>query len=123
MLGDKIIIKKQHKDAARIIGKKILHSIRNFQNKLIVTISGEPGSGKSETATALSEFLNQNSISNSILRQDDYFVYPPKTNNFMRREDKNWRAGRSCKSLQEWRALYRKAADRVWLKYQSEHKF
>ena len=59
MLGDKIIIKKQHKDAARIIGHKILHSIRNFQNKLIVTISGESGSGKSETATALSEFLNQ----------------------------------------------------------------
>ena len=59
MLGDKIIIKKQHKDAARIIGNKILHSIRNFQNKLIVTISGESGNRNSETATALSEFLNE----------------------------------------------------------------
>tara|TARA_B100001093_G_scaffold250881_1_gene240325 strand:- start:822 stop:1469 length:648 start_codon:yes stop_codon:yes gene_type:complete len=97
MLGDKIIIKRQHKDAARIIGKKILHSISNFQNKFIVTISGESGSGKSETATALSEFLNQNSISNVILRQDDYFVYPPKTNNFMRREDKNWRGMKEVK--------------------------
>ena len=91
MLGDKIIIEKQHKDAGRLIGQKILHSIKTFQNKFILTISGESGSGKSETATALSEFLTQSSISNVILRQDDYFIYPPATNNFMRREDKNWR--------------------------------
>mgnify|MGYP001186891097 CR=1 FL=1 len=87
MLGDKIIIEKQHKDAGRLIGQKILHSIRNFQNKFILTISGESGSGKSETATALSEFLTKSDIYNLILRQDDYFIYPPKTNNLMRRKD------------------------------------
>ena len=97
MLGDKIIIEKQHKDAGRLIGQKILHSIKTFQNKFILTISGESGSGKSETATALSEFLTQSSISNVILRQDDYFIYPPATNNFMRREDKNWRGMKEVK--------------------------
>ncbi len=97
MLGDKIIIEKQHKDAGKIIGYQILHSTKNFQNKFIITIAGESGSGKSETATALSEFLTESGISNVILRQDDYFIYPPKTNNFMRRKDKNWRGMKEVK--------------------------
>ena len=97
MLGDKIIIEKQHKDAGKIIGRQILHSTKNFQNKFTITIAGESGSGKSETATALSEFLTESGISNVILRQDDYFIYPPKTNNFMRRKDKNWRGMKEVK--------------------------
>ena len=32
-----------------------------------------------------------------ILRQNDYSVYPPKTNNFMRPEDKNWRGIKKVK--------------------------
>ena len=97
MLGDKVLIEKRHRDAGEIIGLFMLNSIKGLQTKYTMSISGESGSGKSETATALSEFLNQNSISNVILRQDDYFVYPPKTNNFMRREDKNWRGMREVK--------------------------
>ena len=91
MLGDKIIIEKQHKDAGGIIGRHILDSMERFQGKSTITISGESGSGKSETATALSEFLTKCDISNVILRQDDYFIYPPKTNNYMRRKDEKWR--------------------------------
>ena len=91
MLGDKIIIEKQHKDAGGIIGRYILDSMEQFQGKSTITISGESGSGKSETATALSEFLTKCDISNVILRQDDYFIYPPKTNNYMRRKDEKWR--------------------------------
>jgi uridine kinase len=97
MLGDKIIIEKQHKVAGKIIGRQILHSTKNVQNKFTITIAGESGSGKSETATALSEFLTESGISNVILRQDDYFIYPPKTNNFMRRKDKNWRGMKEVK--------------------------
>ena len=74
MLGDKIIIEKQHKDAGGIIGRYILDSMEQFQAKSTITISGESGSGKSETATALSEFLTKCDIPNAILRQDDYFI-------------------------------------------------
>ena len=91
MIGDSIIIEKQHRDASEIIGLHILNSNKSSQTEYSITISGESGSGKSETATALSEFLNTNDISNVILRQDDYFIYPPKTNNFMRRDDEKWR--------------------------------
>ena len=97
MFGDKIIIEQQHKDAGGIIGLHILSSMEGFQGKFMITISGESGSGKSETATALSQSLTKSKISNVILRQDDYFVYPPKTNNFMRRKDKNWRGMKEVK--------------------------
>jgi uridine kinase len=97
MLGDKILIEQQHKDASAIIGHHILHSMEGFQSKFTITISGESGSGKSETATALSEFLTKSDIYNVILRQDDYFIYPPKTNNLMRRKDKKWRGMKEVK--------------------------
>ena len=97
MLGDKIIIEKRHKDAGAVIGRHILNSMELFQSKSTITISGESGSGKSETATALSEYFNKFDVPNVILRQDDYFIYPPKTNNYMRRKDKKWRGMREVK--------------------------
>ena len=57
MLGDKIIIEKRHRDAGEIIGHFMLNSTQSLQTKYTITISGESGSGKSETATALSEFF------------------------------------------------------------------
>ena len=97
MLGDKIIIEKQHRDAGEIVGLHILNSIKGSQTKHTITISGESGSGKSETATAVSEFLTERDISNVILRQDDYFIFPPKTNNLKRRKEKEWRGMKEVK--------------------------
>ena len=91
MLGDNIIIEKQHRNAAEIIGLNILNSVKGSQIKFTITISGESGSGKSETAIALSDFLTKGDFPNVILGQDDYFIYPPKTNNNLRRKDKKWR--------------------------------
>ena len=91
MLGDKILIESKHREAGEIIGLFMLNSIKGLQTKYTMTISGESGSGKSETATALSEFFTKNDIPNVILRQDDYFIYPPITNNFKRRKEKEWR--------------------------------
>ena len=97
MLGDKIIIEKRHRDASKIIGQHILNLTKGRPTNYTITISGESGSGKSETATALSEFLTKNGISNVILRQDDYFIYPPITNNFKRRKEKEWRGMKEVK--------------------------
>ena len=91
MLGDRIIIKKIHEDAARIIGFRILSYLEETEKKIAIAISGESGSGKSETAEALSEYFTTNKISNLILSQDDYFVHPPKSNNLIRRNDPSWR--------------------------------
>lgn len=91
MLGDRIIIKKIHEDAARIIGLRILSYLEETEKKIAIAISGESGSGKSETAEALSEYFTTNKISNLILSQDDYFVHPPKSNNLMRRKNPSWR--------------------------------
>ena len=96
MLGDKILIEKRHRDAGEIIGLFMLNSIKGLQTKYTMTISGET-SGKSETATALSEFFTKNDIPNVILRQDDYFIYPPMTNNFKRRKEKEWRGMKEVK--------------------------
>ena len=97
MLGDKIILEKQHRDAGKTIGHHVLDALKEFQGKYVITVSGESGSGKSETATAVSEYLTEKNIPNVILQQDDYFIYPPKTNNHMRRKNKKWRGTKEIK--------------------------
>lgn len=87
MKGDKLVIQEEHVKAARHIMKLLLPQIRKAQGKFVITIAGESGSGKSEIAAALSEFLSEKGIKSAIIQQDDYFVYPPKTNAKMRRKD------------------------------------
>jgi len=67
----------------------LLPQIMQAEGKFIITIAGESGSGKSEIATALSQLLAEKGIKSLILQQDDYFVYPPKTNARMRRQNTN----------------------------------
>jgi uridine kinase len=87
MKGDKLVIQEEHLKAARDVADLFLPQIVKVQGKFIITIAGESGSGKSEIAAALSDFLAERGIKSIILQQDDYFVYPPKTNAKMRRED------------------------------------
>ena len=87
MKGDKLVINKGHIRAANQTLELLLSGITGSQGRFIITIAGESGSGKSEIAAALSEALSRKSIKNIILQQDDYFVYPPKTNENMRRKD------------------------------------
>jgi uridine kinase len=53
-------------------------------------VAGESGSGKSETATAIAGALAAQGIDSVIFQQDDYFVYPPKSNDRARRNDITW---------------------------------
>ena len=89
MRGDKLVIQKGHRKAARQITAVLLSQIMQAEGKFIITIAGESGSGKSEIATALSQLLTEKGIESLIFQQDDYFVYPPKTNAGMRRQNIN----------------------------------
>jgi len=60
------------------------------ENKFVLTVAGESGSGKSETAAAVADALAQHNIDSYIFQQDDYFVYPPKSNDRARRQDITW---------------------------------
>ena len=87
MKGDKLIIQEGHVKAARQIMNLLFPQIIKTRNKFIITIAGESGSGKSEIAAVLSELLSEKGLRSILLQQDDYFVYPPKTNARMRRKD------------------------------------
>jgi uridine kinase len=80
MIGDKLVIKKEHARAARGIADILIPRIRKAQKTAAVSIAGESGAGKSEIAHSLLENLSESGIQGIILQQDDYFVYPPKTN-------------------------------------------
>ena len=90
MKGDKLIINEQHIKAANQSLELLLREIIRSHGRFVITIAGESGSGKSEIASALSEALSRKDIKSTVFQQDDYFVYPPKTNENMRRKDIDW---------------------------------
>ncbi|MEX1377268.1 MAG: P-loop NTPase fold protein [Eubacteriales bacterium] len=90
MKGDIIVLEPHHIEAGAKIAKHILSAIKNLDRKFIITVSGESGSGKSETAKAISDEMEKEGIKSTILGQDDYFVLPPKSNDLKRREDSSW---------------------------------
>jgi uridine kinase len=88
MRGDKLIIREHHVKAAQSIAPLLIPEILQHKNVFIISIAGESGSGKSEIAAVLTRLLREDENINSIIiQQDDYFVYPPKTNAEMRRKD------------------------------------
>lgn len=90
MKGDRIIIKPHHERAGRQLGRLVLPDISDADHRVIITIAGESGAGKSEIAEALRQVLADEGVISVILQQDDYFVYPPETNAAKRREDIGW---------------------------------
>ena len=86
MLGDELVIKDHHTERA----KEIIEILRDEcadEAKFVVTVAGESGSGKSELATEIARLNRGNDIPTGILQQDDYFVFPPKTNHAMRKKN------------------------------------
>ncbi len=90
MRGDIIIVEDHHRAAAARIVEQIAPAIEAQQGRYVITVAGESGSGKSETAQALAEALSERGILAAIYQQDDYFVHPPKTNDRTRRDDISW---------------------------------
>ena len=90
MRGDVILVEAHHRRAAEAIVERILPAIQQKAGRYTITVAGESGSGKSETAKALAEALETRGVACGIYQQDDYFVLPPKSNDKKRREDIAW---------------------------------
>ncbi len=90
MKGDSIIVEPHHRAAAEAIVPMLLPKIEASPGKFTITVAGESGSGKSETATAILEELAKHDVASVIFQQDDYFVHPPKSNDKARRADIGW---------------------------------
>ncbi|MCF8230357.1 MAG: hypothetical protein K9G58_01985 [Bacteroidales bacterium] len=90
MKGDVLIINDNHRKAARQCLPLILEEIKKSDNKYMLSVAGESGAGKSEIAASLAEELEKEGLKTYIFQQDDYFVFPPKTNAEKRKEDIKW---------------------------------
>jgi uridine kinase len=84
VIGDKLIIEQHHTDRAAEIIDLLADSIKG---RFAVAVAGESGAGKSELAYEIYRQLNERGIETGVLQQDDYFVFPPKTNHEMRRRN------------------------------------
>jgi len=89
MKGDAIVVEEHHVRAARGV-VTLLRQLLDGGDRFAVTIAGESGSGKSETAQAVVDELKSAGVAAVIFQQDDYFVYPPKSNDRARRTDIDW---------------------------------
>ena len=87
MQGDRLIIGSHHLVAAERIATMISARVATHSTPYAISIAGESGSGKSEIAQALADELARMQLKSIVLQQDDYFVYPPLTNDSRRRED------------------------------------
>ena len=90
MRGDSIIIEPHHRKAAAGILAILKPVLAMADDRYAVSIAGQSGSGKSETAAALQQALGENRIESTVLQQDDYFIHPPRTNDRTRRADIKW---------------------------------
>lgn len=90
MQGDSIVVEEHHRRAGRSVCEHILPDVQSSDGRYVITVAGESGSGKSETARALADALANHDIRCAILQQDDYFVYPPRSNDRARRKDIAW---------------------------------
>ena len=90
MRGDIIIVEDHHRAVAATIVERIAATVAAKPGRFTITVAGESGSGKSETAQALSDALAEMELTSVIYQQDDYFVQPPHTNDQTRRRDIAW---------------------------------
>jgi uridine kinase len=84
MIGDKLIIEQHHTDRA---SELVAVLVDRIHEGFTISVAGESGAGKSELASEIARLLNERDIATGILQQDDYFVFPPKTNHEMRRRN------------------------------------
>jgi uridine kinase len=88
--GDVLVIGEHHRRAADRLAGSIADRCLARGRRSVVSIAGESGSGKSETAVALSERLCESGLASIVLGLDDYFVLPPRDNDARRRSDRAW---------------------------------
>jgi len=87
MKGETIIIKGDRIKAGKQIFCLLYPEITKEIGKCVISVAGESGSGKSGISIVLSRYLSEKGLKCLILQQDDYFIYPPKTNAKIRRKN------------------------------------
>jgi uridine kinase len=91
MKGDILVLESHHRRAAAQLAPLLLPPMAASAGRYVITVAGESGSGKSETAAALAEELFRlGGVRSVILGQDDYFLLPPRSNDTRRRADPDW---------------------------------
>lgn len=87
MRGDRLLIGPHHRRVAQEIVERLRPRLASAKRPWVIAVCGESGSGKSEIGQTLHDALRTDGISSLVLAQDDYFAYPPITNDRLRRED------------------------------------
>jgi uridine kinase len=77
MIGDKLVIEPYHTQRAIEFCDMLAN---RTQDRFTLSVAGESGAGKSELAAEIARILNERGTGADVLQQDDYFVFPPKTN-------------------------------------------
>jgi len=89
MRGEIITIKDDRIKTGKLIMRLLYPEIVKTSDIYVVSVAGESGSGKSGLAIVLSRSLAEKGLKCLIIQQDDYFIYPPRTNENMRRKNIN----------------------------------
>ncbi|MDK2910575.1 MAG: hypothetical protein PWR20_2143 [Bacteroidales bacterium] len=102
MLGDVLLIADKHRDAAAAILQKVLE-IR--KPKMIIAISGESGSGKSELSHVLAKEMRAQGILTKVMHIDNYYKIHPL-------QRKDWRINNGIENVvgygeYDWDTIYR----------------
>ena len=74
MLGDVLLIQDKHKKAGEIIIDRIL---KQKKDKMIIAISGESGSGKSELAHVIAKGMRKHGIFAKPMHIDNFYNTDP----------------------------------------------
>lgn len=88
MIGDKLVITDYHRASAAEAMAELEKRLGG--GPLAVTVAGESGCGKTETAHCLAELLAADGKSSLVLGQDDYFKLPPASNHRRRQDGLDW---------------------------------
>lgn len=106
MLGDVLLIEEKHRKAGEIIIEQIL---KEKKAKLLVGISGESGSGKTELAHVVAKGLRKHGIMAKPMHIDNYYKVHPL-------ERTEWRKRHSIEKVvgydeYDWDTIYRNIED------------
>jgi len=79
-----------HERAAAAIVPQIINRIKVKKQCSTISLAGESGCGKSETAKALVNEFSRQGVTALVLGQDNYFFLAPLANDTMRKKNSEW---------------------------------
>lgn len=91
MRGNELLmIGERHRIDGERTAARLLPRLVGLNRLATLSVAGEAGAGKSETAHTAAEALRRAGYSTLVLSQEDYFRLPPNANAAKRRSDISW---------------------------------